>query len=120
MQPRTNHTQEEVRSVILQGSAEDLLVNWNSGCAFDTTEGVDGRSNTQIANTLNIDGDFGLRSWPLRIALGGDLSKSNPDGTDIAPKHVTTVERLPCPHCIIQTFKIDCGEEHEGGRSSRN
>ena len=101
MQPRPNHTQEEVGSVILQGSAEDLLVNRNSGCALDTTEGVDGRSYAQIANPLNIYGDFGLRSWPLRIALSRDLGKSNSDGADIAPKDVTTVERLPCSHCII-------------------
>jgi len=77
------------------------MVNWNSACTLDTTKSVDGRSNTQVANTLNIDRDFGLCGRSFRIALGWDLRKSNPNGPNIASKDVSTVECLPCPHRII-------------------
>jgi hypothetical protein len=62
---------------------------------------MDGRSYAQIANTLNVDGDLGLRGWPLWVALGRDLSKPNPNGANIAPKDVAAIERLPRPHRII-------------------
>ena len=101
MQPRPNHTEEEVGSVILQRPAKDLLVNRDSSCPLDTTKSMDGRSYAQISNTLNIDGDFGLCGWPLWVALGRDLREPNPDGANIASKDVTTVKCLPCPHCII-------------------
>ena len=117
MQPRPNHAQKEVGSVIFQRSAEDLLVNRNGTSTLDTAESVDCGSYTQFTNTLNIDRDFGFCGGSLWISLGRNLCKSDANSTNITAKDITTIESFPRPNCIIQTLKIDCSEANLEGRS---
>ena len=111
MQPRPNHAQEEVRPVIFQRSAKNLLVNWNGASTLDATKSVDCCPYAQFANTLNVNRDFCLRGRSLWIALCRYLCKSDANGTNITTKNIATIESFSCSHCIIQTLEIDYGDE---------
>ena len=104
--PRPNHAQKQIGPVVLHLAAEDLLLDGDRRGTLDGTKRLDRLAHAEIANTLHVRGRA-LVLVALLSVLDGHLRKSNTDSSDIAAKHITSVEGLTSPDRIVQTLKVD-------------
>ena len=107
VQAGANHAQEEVRAVVLDVAAQDLLIDWDRGRALDVAERVDGRSDAKVADTLDVGSSALLLTVTLLTVLDRNLREPNTDGTDVATQNITTVQSLPSPNSIIEALEVD-------------
>jgi hypothetical protein len=85
MHARCNHTEKEIRPVILNGPTQNLLVDRYGGGALDATQCMNGCSDTQIANALGDDICGIIRRTTSFLAIfNRNFSKPNTDSANIA------------------------------------
>lgn len=106
--PRCNHAQQQVRAVILDIAAKNLLVSWDRRCTFDAAESMDGSPNAQVTHTS--DSQIRAIIWhtcTLRAILYRYFGKPDADGANVASKHITTIQGFSSSDCVIQSLEVD-------------
>ena len=104
---RTNHTQEQVGSIILNSTTENLLVNGDSRGTLNIAESMNRSTDAEITDALDIRSDAFVLTSSLLAVLDGDLGKANANSADVAAEDVAPIESLACPHRIVKPFKVD-------------
>ncbi len=111
MRARGNHAEEQIRPVVLERTAEHLLIDGNRRGPLDVSESMDRSPDAQITNALNVDvGRLVLAAIVVLAILDRHLRETDTDGPDITAKNVTSVEGLTSPNRIVQTFEVDCAK----------
>ena len=109
MRAGSDHTEQQVGPVVLQGATEHLLVHWDGRRALDVAKGMDRGTNAEIADTLDTDvRRLVLAAIAILAVLDRDLGEPNTNSANVAAQDVAAIEGLARPNCIIKTFKVDC------------
>lgn len=109
VQARADHAQQQIRAVVLDVAAQDLLIDRDCCRALDIAKRVDRRANAEITDALNIRSCAFVLTIPFLTVLDGYFGEADTDGTDIASENITAVEGLSRPDCVIETLEVDCG-----------
>ena len=92
MRAGSDHAEQQVGPIVLQGATEHLLVYRDGGCALDVTEGMDCGANAQIADTLDTDvRRLVLAAIAILAVLDRDLGESNTNSANVAAQDVAAV-----------------------------
>lgn len=109
VQARADHAQQQIRAVVLDVAAQDLLIDRDCCRALDIAKRVDRRANAEITDALNVRSCAFVLAIPFLTVLDGYFGEADTDGTDIASKNIATVESLSRPDCVIETLEVNCG-----------
>ena len=104
---RANHTQEQVGSIILNSTTENLLVNGNSRGTLDIAESMNRSTDAEITDALDIRSDTFVLTSSLLAVLDGDLCEPDTNRADVAAKNVSSVQSLTSTDSIVEAFEVD-------------
>jgi hypothetical protein len=107
MPARSNHAQEKVRPVILDGAAQHLLVDGDGRSTLDAAQGMDSSTNAQVTYTLDIGSNAFLLASSFLAILDGNFGKTDTNGANIAAEYIPTIQRLAGPDSIVKTLKVN-------------